>query len=73
VVKPEDLLPGTTDIAVLFLCGDDLLSIAPRPDLVERALSSAASVVVIDRFSSNALAFADVVLPSCGFAETMGQ
>jgi len=72
-IRPEDLLGGAvSDLSTIFLCGDDLLNIAPRPDLLEQALSSAGTVVVIDRFQNEAMSFADVVLPSCGFAETDG-
>lgn len=58
--------------SVVFICGDDLMRSVPRPDLVAGALSSVESVFVLDRFRSDTLPFADVVLPSCGFAELDG-
>jgi predicted molibdopterin-dependent oxidoreductase YjgC len=69
----EDFLRGAApEISVLFVCGDDLLGTAPRPDLLARLFSSAESLFVIDRFVSETLNFADAVLPSCGFAEIEG-
>ncbi len=84
-----DLLPQTPDTAsalvdlldpdhrgtphALFIVGDDLLRRTPRPGALAEKLSAIETVVVIDRFETDCVPFADVVLPSAAFAELDGS
>lgn len=67
------LLNGeASDISVLVVCGDDLLRSTPCAGNLEEALVLVGKVIVLDRFRSDLLPFADVVLPSASFAELDG-
>ena len=59
-------------VSVLFVIGDDLIRRFPRSDALIEKLSRIDTVVVIDRFQSDTLQFAHVVLPSCAFGELDG-
>ena len=56
----------------VVVVADDLVCRSPRPDSMADALSRLASLIVIDRFPTETTALADVVLPSCTFAEADG-
>ena len=56
----------------LVVVADDVVRRSPRPGSMAHALSRLTSLVVIDRFPTEATALADVVLPSCTFAEADG-
>jgi NADH-quinone oxidoreductase subunit G len=59
-------------IDALVLLGADPLADFPDADLAARALAGARSVIAVDRFVTDSVAKADVVLPAAGFAETEG-
>ncbi|QGG93807.1 NADH-quinone oxidoreductase subunit NuoG [Actinomarinicola tropica] len=59
-------------IDTLVLLGADPLADFPDADLAARALAGARTVVALDRFVTDSVAKADVVLPVAGFAETDG-
>jgi NADH-quinone oxidoreductase subunit G len=59
-------------IETLVLLGADPLADFPDADLAARALAGARSVVALDRFVTESVAKADVVLPVAGFAECDG-
>lgn len=61
--------PGVDTVLVV---ADDLVRRSPRPGSMADALSRLRTLVVIDRFMTDTAALADVVLPSCLFAETDG-
>jgi formate dehydrogenase major subunit len=60
---------GHDPIRALFIVGDDLMRRTPRPDALARRLSEIETVVLLDRFETDCLPFADVVLPCAVFAE----
>jgi NADH-quinone oxidoreductase subunit G len=59
-------------IDTLVLLGADPLADFPDADLAARALAGARTVVALDRFVTESVAKADVVLPVAGFAECDG-
>ena len=59
-------------IDALVLLGADPLSDFPDADLAARALAGARNIIAVDRFVTDSVAKADVVLPAAGFAETAG-
>jgi len=69
-----DLLdPGHPGLpSALFVVGDDLIRRTSRPGALADKLARIATVVAIDRFESETLRFAHVVLPSCAFGEVDG-
>lgn len=58
--------------SALFVIGDNLVRRTSRPDALADKLGRIDTVVVIDRFDSETLRFAHVVLPSCAFGEADG-
>jgi predicted molibdopterin-dependent oxidoreductase YjgC len=71
-LPPAELACREDGLDTLFVVADDLVRRSPRPDTLADTLDHLRTVVVIDRFVSDTLPFADVVLPSCAFAETDG-
>jgi anaerobic selenocysteine-containing dehydrogenase len=61
------------NLETLIVVADDIVRRSPRPTSMAHALSRLASLVVIDRFPTETTALADVVLPSCTFAEADGS
>ncbi|MGY6502674.1 MAG: NADH-quinone oxidoreductase subunit NuoG [Acidimicrobiales bacterium] len=59
-------------IDTLVLLGADPLADFPDADLAARALAGARTVIALDRFVTDSVAKADVVLPVAGFAECDG-
>ena len=60
---------GPDPIRALFIVGDDLIRRTPRPDALANRLSKIETVVLMDRFETDCLPFADVVMPCAAFAE----
>ena len=60
-------------LRTLFIVGDDLLRRTPRPGALAQKLPAIETIVVIDRFETDCLPFAHVVLPSALFAELDGS
>jgi predicted molibdopterin-dependent oxidoreductase YjgC len=69
LIDPE----GPDSIRAVFIVGDDLMRRTPRPAALARKLSAVETVVVIDRFETECVPFAHVVLPSVVFAELDGS
>ncbi len=59
-------------VDTLVLLGADPLADFPDADLAARALAGARTVIALDRFITDSVAKADVVLPVAGFAECDG-
>jgi anaerobic selenocysteine-containing dehydrogenase len=70
--RPAELACRDDGLETLFVVADDLIRRSPRPAALADTLDRLRTVVVIDRFTSDMLPFADVVLPSCTFAEVDG-
>ncbi len=70
--RPAELACRDDGLDTLFVVADDLIRRSPRPDTLSKTLDHLQTVVVIDRFATDTLPFADVVLPSCTFAEIDG-
>jgi predicted molibdopterin-dependent oxidoreductase YjgC len=68
----SSILEGAAEgrLSTLYVCGDDVL--ASAPELIERALSSAAHLIVQDVLPSALTERAEIVLPSLTFAEKSG-
>jgi predicted molibdopterin-dependent oxidoreductase YjgC len=71
-IPPAELACRDEGLDTLVVVADDLVRRSPRPDTLADILEHLRTVVVIDRFTSDTLPFADVVLPSCAFAEMDG-
>ncbi len=59
-------------VDTLVLLGADPLADFPDADLAARALAGARTVIALDRFVTDSVAKADVVLPVAGYAECDG-
>lgn len=59
-------------VDTLVLLGADPLADFPDADLASRALAGARTVIALDRFVTESVAKADIVLPVAGFAECDG-
>jgi predicted molibdopterin-dependent oxidoreductase YjgC len=70
--RPAELACRDDGLDTLFVVADDLIRRSPRPATLADTLDRLRTVVVIDRFTSSTVPFADVVLPSCTFAEIDG-
>jgi anaerobic selenocysteine-containing dehydrogenase len=70
--SPAELACREDGLDTLIVVADDLIRRSPRPATLADTLDRLRTVVVIDRFTTDTLPFADVVLPSCTFAETDG-
>lgn len=70
----EGILAAAADgrVDTLVLLGADPLVDFPDADLAARALAGARTVIAVDRFVTESVAKADVVLPVAGFAECEG-
>jgi anaerobic selenocysteine-containing dehydrogenase len=71
-LRPAELACREEGLDTLIVVADDLVRRSPRPDALADTLDQLRSVIVIDRFTGGTLPFADVVLPSCTFAEADG-
>ncbi len=71
-LPPAELACREEGLDTLVVVADDIVRRSPRPDTLADILDHLGTVVVIDRFTSDTLPFADVVLPSCAFAEMDG-
>ena len=71
-LPPAELACREEGLDTLVVVADDIVRRSPRPDTLADVLDRLDTVVVIDRFTSDTLPFADVVLPSCAFAEMDG-
>jgi assimilatory nitrate reductase catalytic subunit len=71
-LPPAELACREEGLDTLVVVGDDIVRRSPRPDALADILDHLRTLVVIDRFTSDTLPFADVVLPSCAFAEMDG-
>ncbi len=71
-VPPVELALHEDGLDALVVVADDLVRRSPRPAALAEALRRLRTVVVIDRFATDTLPFAHVVLPSCTSAEIDG-
>ena len=60
------------DIKALFISGEDLLSSYYKGSLAKEALMTVPFLIVQDAFMSPTAEMADIILPSCSFAEKNG-
>jgi predicted molibdopterin-dependent oxidoreductase YjgC len=70
--RPAGLACLDDGLDTLVVVADDLIRRSPCPADLAGTLDRLRTVVVIDRFATDTSPFADVVLPSCTFAEMDG-
>lgn len=73
-LRSTEVLPAAIEGRVkgLFICGEDPVRSDPDTTHVVRALESLEFLVVDDLFLTETARYADVVLPSCSYAEKEG-